>query len=303
MEKEKIVKMSPFCYYPGIEAVLENKRKSCNAADIKSAFNKEHFRDIDVYIVKTVFDYDVINKNALTFCLNNSSEVPEVYKKGDYTRNIHNLVERGILLRYSFRVGDKSSPCIYTLSKGALQYFSRMFGRGFNFSHRSNPFISDTRPESFLRMVSFNQFFIRLIKSNLKMKRVRTDVKLNYKKQSLYLDAYIRFCSVDNKDLDFIFLCFRNTEDMKETVNAYLEAICHHYSRSLPTVVLIVESLNMAKEIEIFKITKERFRNLSVFYLPDTVAISEEPMSLLYSIEPGNNFSKVNEYSFALAKK
>ena len=54
--KDKIIKASPFCFVPGVKLELENKRKSCNPATIKEAFFKNHFRDVDTYIVK-VFCY------------------------------------------------------------------------------------------------------------------------------------------------------------------------------------------------------------------------------------------------------
>lgn len=303
MDNEKLIKTSPFCYRPGITAVLENRKTSCDAADIKSALYKEIIKDIDIYIIRTVFDFDLLNKNSLTFYLNHSDNIPDEIKKQDYTRNLHNLVERGILLRYSFKSEDnKSSPCVYILSKGADSYFSRMFGRGFCLKHRTNPALNMLNAETALKMIAFNQFFVRLLKSDIYIKNLKTDVCLNHGKTKLYMDALIRFKLNDDTYTDFAFISIRNTDNCTDMVNSYLELFCHQFKKKKVTLILMVESVQMAKNLENFRISKERLKMLNVFYLPDTVAINEYPLSIVYGITPQNGYSQVDEISFEFKK-
>ena len=64
----------------------------------------------------------------------------------------------------------------------------------------------------------------------------------------------------------------------------------------------MVESVQMAKNLEKFRISKERLKMLNVFYLPDTIAINEYPLSVVYGITPQNGYSQVDEISFEFKK-
>lgn len=295
--EDKTIKASPFCYKQGMRVVLENKRQSCNPAVIKEAFSKGHFRDVDVYIVKTVMQFEVINKNALTFYLNNNKGVPQELKKPDYTRNIHNLVERGVLLRYSITDGVKSSPCLYSLSKGAYNYFSRMFGRSL-FLRKREVVVDNAFPAHVLRAAASNQFFARvLVSDSFKIRKFNAGSNMNYKGYKFMLDGELKIIRGDNL-LDFAVVCFRNTENCVKDACLHLEAIKKKYKDKPVSIIAVVESLKMANDIERARLLDDSLSKLAVYYIPDVFAVNEEPLSMAYMILPDKSSYDVKEVCF-----
>ena len=294
---DKIIKASPFCFMPGMKVMLENKRKSCNPAVIKEAFFKKHFKDIDVYIAKTVMQFEVINKNALTFYINNSKDVPAELKKSDYTRNVHNLVERGVLLRYYVSDGIKNSPYVYTLSKGAYGYFARMFGRSI-FSRVREYGVDGAFPCKLLKAAASNQFFARLLVSDsYKIIKFVAGSSLRHKGHRLTLDGELRIKVGDNL-LDFAIVCFRNNDTVINDYTLTLEALRRKYKDRAVSVIVLVESLKMANDMERARLSHGPVSELAVFYLPDVVAVNEEPFSSVYMVMPDKTSYDVKEVSF-----
>ena len=82
---------------------------------------------------------------------------------------------------------------------------------------------------------------------------------------------------------------------MMEVFNAHMEALVHH--RKEPVVVVLVESMAVAQNLEKFRITRERLKGLTVLYLPDVVAVSTSPLTCLYSLAVFKDYTLFKEYA------
>ena len=202
-----------------------------------------------------------------------------------------------ILLRYFVTDGVKKSPYVYALSKGAYSYFSRMFGRSI-FSRVRGSGVDSAFPVSVLRMAASNQFFARLLVSDdYKILKFNTSSTLRFKGQTLSLDGELRIKKGD-KLLDFIIVCFRNNESLISDYSILLEAVRRKYKGRAVSIIVLVESLKMANDMESSRLAAGPISELSVFYLPDVVAVNEKPLSSVYMVMPDKNSYDVKEVSF-----
>lgn len=296
MDELEKIRTSPFRYIPGMKMVLNNKNTRCSSLALKKDFAKGYLNDEDMVIIETIYTFDILNKNALTFFIMNNRDIADNVKKTDYTKNLRKLVDRGVLLSFSFCADNYESPHVYTLSNGARQYFGGVFGRSFKLKHRDSLFETSIDTVAALRAVAFNQFYLRLYlaQEEVGFERLLADFSLKYKGSKLFLDGLMNITNMEGIKKEFAFLCIRNGNNMMEVFNAHMEALVHH--RKEPVVVVLVESMAVAQNLEKFRITRERLKGLTVLYLPDVVAVSTSPLTCLYSLAVSKDYTLFKEY-------
>ena len=292
-----LIRTSPFKYVKGLKVILDNHNKNCSSLALRKAFGKGIFTETDMVIIETIFTFEVINKNSLEYFINNKKDVSDSVKKKDYTRNLHNLVEHGVLLRYNFVSEGWKSPFVYSLSAGAKMYFGHIFGRGYKKLHRDLLFNVSASPEASLRMVSFNQFLIRILCcERIKVQSLETQKFIKYKNFKLPLDCTLTIKNRCDELDNFIIVCFRDIPDITKISINYFEAIKHHFDNC--SIIVLVESLKVAQNIEKLRKKNEHLSKMSVLYLPDVVAISVPPLSCLYNVSTSSDSSLFSEYNY-----
>ena len=148
-----------------------------------------------------------------------------------------------------------------------------------------------------LKAASSNQFFARmLISDSYKILKFNSASSLHFKGHKLtYGELRIK---IEDKLLYFSIVCFRNNETFINDYCLHLEALKRKYKDKPVTVIVLVESLNMANDMERVRLTHSSITELAVFYLPDVVAVNEEPFSCVYMVMPQKASYDVREISF-----
>ena len=278
---------SPLRYEKGAQAFCENKQTACSDDRIETAREKGILTDTDMFILQTVLDYGVVSRNAVTSYLTGLTSMPDSLKKPDYSRNFHNLVEHGLLLRYSIRAGDRGLPCLYTLSKGAAHYLKRTIGRGYRKSYGISSIDITGDVAGALRKAAFNQFYMRLMVSGSLILESHTDIRIRYKGASYRFDGEAKIAHLTEREspYEFVFLCLRNFPGWQGYYHGAVQAFQAKESGRylLPNIIVLCESHMMAAEAE-----KERSRwtesdrAVSCYYLPDIMAV--EPFRAVYRV-------------------
>lgn len=295
---------SPFKYIDGMKAELKNENTVCSSESIESARAKNILTDIDMHIMRAIYDYGIANRNAVTAYINNHADIPDSIKKPDYTRNFHNMVNHGILLRFTFLFGENSTPNVYTLSAGAKKYMARIVGRGFAKKYRSPEIDPVSEPAGALRLIAFNQFYMRLVTAGYSIKRTL----YNYTLDSVLIDgiAQINPSAKTGSPYYFTFLCLRNYSGWQTTYRKYLSTVFEKKEKLLigaPTFVIIVESYLMAAEAERYRKTLDsNLSDINVYYLPDIMTLSDKPLDTVFYIKPDNGFSDYEEIPLCLGQ-
>lgn len=297
---------SPFRVYKDSCATLTNDRVTCSTESIETARSKGIITDIDMHILTTVYDFGIVNKNAVTSYINRSDTILSTLKKPDYTRNFKNLTEHGLLLRYSIASSSKTSPNIYTLSSGAKQYLSRTIGRGYNKKYTSPVIDIVASPAAALRTVAFNQYYLRLITSHLDISRIYYGYELKYKGSLVFLDAVAVINHINQyiEPYEIIYICLRNTPGWQKYYKTCAEAIYNNKSKlklTSPVLVVIVESHIMAAQAELSRENwSDDTRIQPCYYIPDVMAV--ENINNVYKVIPGDTYSDYQEIPLMFAQ-
>lgn len=298
---------SPFRVYKDTSAVLTSERVTCSSSSIEAARSKGIITDIDMYILTAIYDFGIVNKNAVTFYINNSDTILSSIKKPDYTRNFRNLTEHGLLMRYSITSSAKCSPNIYTLSAGAKQYLSRIVGRGYHKRYISPDIDIAASPEAALRTVAFNQYYMRLVTSPIDIARILYGYEIKYKNHQIFLDAIVVINHMNQyiEPYELVYICLRNTSGWQQYFKNCAEAVYKNMSKlglKEPVFVVIVESHIMASQAEKSREQwSDAIREIPSYYIPDVMVL--ENIDHVYKIIPGDSYSDYEDIPLMFAKR
>ena len=291
------MELSPYRYEKDFKAEIDNEKTGCDVAFLEKQREKGIITDFDMHIISCIRDFGLISRKSATDYIN--AKYPD--KKPDYKRNFQKLCNNGILLRYRFVSENRKTPYVYKLSAGAKAYADRIFGRSFVKKYTA-PDIDIADTGGCLRLVAFNQFYVRLVTAGYKIDgNPLYDYYLGKKGNKVLIDGIVKIEDKNKQKYDFVFICLRNTDNWQTLLKTIIDEVEKEKTKLNivnPLYTILVESHMMAAEVERFK--RSIGYVMDTYYIPDIVAVTEQPLSVVYYVSPEDGFSNFREISLNL---
>lgn len=284
-DRGEYLELSPYRYGEGFLVVCDNQRKNCTLKELEEGVKTGKISQAASHIIQTVYLCGVVSRLSVEQYL----IALGLIDKQDIKSDIKYLVSKGIILKLRVCSDRRSTPPVYALSPVALSFSGRMYGKRGFLKKVSVPSFNINDPVEVLRLSVFNQFFLRLLSSDIAIEQCYRwyFVKIG-KKESCVIDGIIRVRMVGIlRQRDFAFITLRRDAGwQKDFFNKLLGIynlggiVCP----KRPEVVVMCESMEHAKEIERYRLGLENAGDYLVYYLPDIDVMQTPVLSVLYRV-------------------
>lgn len=296
IEESSSFKTSPAAYHDGMIAVLTNKKKFCRMNELERCIEKGIIRESDIYLMKTLYEYQFMTKYVLTAFIKKNRHIPDEHKRSNYKTALSKLVKLGLVFRYYLSWENEGqtchSPCFYCLSQLGYDYIAKNYASIRN--HAPNfLYPASFSPLDMIRSVIFNQFHSQMLyihEDNLLNFYTNLKIKAGKMHSTLKGVYCIKAPALPKKRAFIVAIPVRNDPEWKKSLQNDLlcsEAYGNKENALFhtPVYILICENVAHAREINHFLHTSNAFAQVPALFSIDRSVLSGDMLGKLFIIQ------------------
>lgn len=274
--------------------IKENKNSNCSHYQIDLLVHKQIINRVDIEIMKLLSSYRYLNHCMVAYFLNNVSDLPFGYKKKDYSKNLHKLMNAGIILRYGLvdiedhlMSSNKSPLRCYHLSPRAYSYIV---------TNTEEPYhdFTSTNDIRKIELLAINQFDIRmrfLYKEKIISHEYLLHRKINQDPLIIDLIYHLHLSEKNNTIMDslpLLILPIRYEIDMILKFLPRLQKLLlfTNYHHPNAVILILVENMKMILSLyQAYHSSTFATPNPSIYFLLDTLVYAQPIFNNLFTCQ------------------